>query len=203
MRLPNLFVKPKPFRGSVWFGRSPMRSIFLAAATTILLTVGCASHEIHEVEIAAPDGFSGPEHRALGPGTETFAYRKDRPLGQVGTLLQVTRHEFGDALKNLPESERYPTARKYLLDFLKGIERRRTNYNQSAPTAVSLDSRSAARAEWTGQYDGIDAHGVMYAVIAGTTLYVFHTQDPLTAPAADMQDAIHAIESVKFKRIER
>jgi hypothetical protein len=42
----------------------------------------------------------------------------------------------------------------------------------------------------------------MYAVIVDTTLYIFHTQDSVAAPAADMQDAIHAIESVKFKGIE-
>ena len=179
------------------------RTLRAISAIILFLALGSAQSQsfgsTKTLSLVPPAGFSGPLSASPGDGAETYAYSRDRPEGQPRTLLQITKFDSGDRLKNLSESERHALTRRYLSEFLKGIERRRTNYKQSEPTDLVLGGEPAARAEWSGSIGGIEAHGVMYAVIVGPVVYQLHTQDSVSAPEVDMQNAVRSIESLEFK----
>lgn len=136
----------------------------------------------------------------LDPKTETIAYARDRPAGEVRTLLQITIIDFGEKFREIPQDKLSVATEHYLLSFLDGIERRRTEYTQSEPITLILGGFPASRSKWAGALDGRKAHGVMYAVIVGTKLYVLHAQDSADAPPEDIESALQSIESLVFKR---
>ena len=175
--------------------------LFLSA----LLVGGCAHAQDQEalppeLLLNVPSGFVGPERIKPDPDSETIAYSRDRPEGEVRTLLQITIIDAGKKLREIPRDKRAVATEYYLFKFLEGIERRRTEYTESEPTTIDLGGYVASRATWNGLIDGHKAHGVMYAVIVESKLYILHTQDSADAPPEDMDSAIHSIESLVFKR---
>lgn len=177
--------------------------IVLAALLTGAPPATSASDDEALFVVMAPEGFDGPIRRSLESGGQVLAYVKDRPVGQVRTLLQVSTYDVGERLRGLPESGREAATARYLRQFLKGIARSREAYAQTSPEATTLDGLPAAKATWSGRARGIDVHGVMYVVIVGTTILQFHTQDAVSAPASDMRDAVQAIEHVRLDRGDR
>jgi len=150
------------------------------------------------VQIVVPAGFEGPTSADPGPGAHIDGYVRHIPGQERGTLLQITTYDFGSKLKDMPKEELADAAEHYLLQFLGGVERKRTGFHASKPTRVSLGKIPAARVEWTGTAQGEAMSGVMYCVIVGTTVVEFHTQGFRDSPPSDRVDALRAIESVKF-----
>jgi len=66
-----------------------------------------------------------PDHK-----TETIAYSRERPAGEFRTLLQITIIDFGEKLREIPQDKRTIATEYYLLSFLEGIERRRSEYTE-------------------------------------------------------------------------
>jgi hypothetical protein len=150
------------------------------------------------VQLAVPSNFEGPQ-RASESGAQVEAYVHRIPGTERSTLLQISTYDFGAKLKDVPKEELGNGAEHYLLQFLGGIERRRTEYHGSSPTRVLLGGIPAARAEWTGKAKNQLMSGVMYCVIVGTTVVAFHTQGFSDSAPSDRTAAIRAIESVTFR----
>jgi len=172
----------------------------------LALLVGACAHgqdqsaPLPELLLDVPAGFVGPERMTPDHKTETIAYSRERPAGEFRTLLQITIIDFGEKLREIPQDKRTIATEYYLLSFLEGIERRRSEYTESEPTTVVLGGQPASRAKWNGVIEGRKVHGIMYAVIADTKLYILHTQDSVDAPQSDMESAVRSIESLAFKR---
>ncbi len=150
------------------------------------------------VKISVPPGFEGPTAAPIGPTGYTKGYVRKIPGASSGTLLQITTYDFGSSLSNLPKEVLGDASEKYLMQFLAGIERQRTDFRAATPTRLKLGGIDASRVEWSGVANGRLLSGVMYCVIVGTVVVSFHTQGFRDAPATDRTDALEAIESVSF-----
>lgn len=177
-----------------------MKKIF---ALIVLLCVGAAviarEFSLEPVTLSIPSGFEGPvrqEHQGL----VVIGFAKARADSRSNTLLQVNLIDLGSRLNGLKESERGRAADKYLLDFVGGIERRRSNFQRSQPSRLTLARLPAAKLQWTGQVNGTDTIGVMYCVVVGTKVVTFHAQDLGSQPTAAMIDAMKSIEGVRLKQ---
>jgi len=78
---------------------------------------------------------------------------------------------------------------------LGGVERQRNGYGLASRGWTAIDGTRAARAEWTGSGDGLRLKGVMYCMVVGTQVVMFHTQTLREGPGEYMQAAIQAFES--------
>lgn len=170
--------------------------MILAGATVVATAVAASRSDL--VRITVPAGFEGPTSADPGPGAHTDAYVRHLPGQEQGTLLQITTFDFDSKLKDMPKEELADAAEHYLLQFLRGVERKRTDFHASKPARVSLGKIPGARVEWTGMAQGEAMSGVMYCVIVGTTVVEFHTQVFQDSPSSDRADALRAIESVSF-----
>jgi len=172
----------------------------LVLATT--LTMGCAhSAQLYQtslLRLEVPTGFEGPVAGDLGPSASSVAFRRNYPSGPAGTLLQVTTYDFQDALAKMPESQRGQAGDFYLRQFMQGVERKRTSFQSTLPSRVMLGGFPAARATWSGDLGAESMTGVMYCVVVGPMIVVFHTQDKISAPPENRDAALKAIESVTF-----
>jgi hypothetical protein len=167
--------------------------------TSLLMALCCApgwSADLGPVSISVPEGFVGP----LGgqkDGAVTAAWVKHHPDSDGGTLLQVTTYDQGSALKGITRGQRAEGAKKYLMDFVGGVARKREDFKLGAIEVVSLAGLPAARVRWTGTIGTVSSVGVMYCVLVDTTVVSFHTQDTGLEITDAMKSAMAAIESTR------
>jgi hypothetical protein len=150
------------------------------------------------VSIAVPEGFDGPLSSARDGG-ETTAWVKHHTDSSGGTLLQISTYNEGSALKGISAAQRAEGAKKYLLDFVGGVGRRRDDFKLGAVEPLSLAGLPAARVRWTGTLGEVSSIGVMYCVLIDTTIVSFHTQDTGSDITTAMRSAMAAIEGVRTR----
>ena len=173
-----------------------LRTVMLLGCAAFVSLAFGAMATVGPVTVILPAGFSPAGSQTQG-NMQVAAWTKGE--GAAKTLLQISIYDFGSAAQGAPsEKELAEGAEKYLGDFLKGIERHRTDYSQSPIERVKLAGLPAARSTWKGQAGGIAAVGVMYCVIVNQRIVVsLHTQDAGSAPTPAMREAMKAIESVR------
>lgn len=180
-----------------------MKLLHLYIASLLLLAAQvaiAATFENDVVSIEVPNGFQGPVSEPSGAEAVVIGFKKSHPNGSTNTLLQITVYNFGAHMPAIPKARLGEAADNYLAQFLKGVERRRTSFSATASTRISLGGLPAARVSWSGITEGRAMRGVMYCSIVGSKVISFHTQDFKDAPPANLQQAVTAIESVRFKR---
>jgi hypothetical protein len=176
-----------------------MRPLIAALITCLSMAVSCPPGwcaDFGPISISVPEGFVGP----LGgqkDGAVTAAWVKHHPDSAGGTLLQVTTYDEGVALKGMTAGQRAEGAKKYLMDFVGGVARRREDFKLGPIESLSLAGSPAARVRWTGTIGTVSSVGVMYCVLVDTTVVSFHTQDTGSEITAAMKSAIAAIESAR------
>src|SRR5271163_3459660 len=95
---------------------------------SVALPVGAAfSADVGPLSISVPQGFDGPI-RSDKDGGVTTGWVKRRPATDGGTLLQVSVVDVGASLDGITPAQRAEGARHYLLEFVRGIEQRRGNF---------------------------------------------------------------------------
>jgi hypothetical protein len=129
----------------------------------------------------------------------TIAWVRRQPGMDSGTLLQVSAVDVGTTLDGISPAQQAEGARHYLLEFVKGIGQRRSNFELGDIEQISLAGLPAARVRWTGTVGDKAAIGVMYCVLVGHSVVSLHTQDigPTITPA--MYSAMSAIEHVRVR----
>jgi hypothetical protein len=137
--------------------------------------------DVGPLSITVPVGFDGP----------TTA-EKDG-----GTLLQISVLDQGSALAGITVAQRAEGAKHYLSQFIDGVARRRDNFKLGEVEPLSLAGMPAARVQWTGGVGEIQAIGVMYCVLVGTSIISLHTQDTGSQITPAMKLAMAAIEDVR------
>jgi hypothetical protein len=148
--------------------------------------------------VQIPSGFEGPVKQSPAPNASVVAYTKRSADSKAATLLQITTYDFGSQLEGMPEDQRVEITEGYLMQFLSGVERRRTSFVKSPASQLTLGSIPASRIDWTGIAEGIAVSGTMYCVIVGTRVISFHTQTSEDASSQAISEAKRSIESVSF-----
>jgi hypothetical protein len=178
-----------------------MNSARLLIATflvSLCISAYSAPYENEVLSLDVPAGFQGPVTQSLGAEAVVVAYTKPHSSNR-GTLLQITTYDFGSKLPKPTKQELGAAAEKYLLQFLAGIERRRSSFQTSKPMRLTLGGIPAARVAWKGVAEGQQMSGTMYCVVVGSRVISFHTQDFEGAPSENTAEAMRAFESVRFK----
>jgi hypothetical protein len=179
-----------------------MRAKAIVFAASLLSIVAWAATPFSSdgLTIYVPPGFEGPLTQGQA-GAKAIGFAKQSINPAMKTLLQVTVLDPGpNAIpSSLTQAELADGAKTYVLDFVKGVERSRTNYSQGNVVSLNLGGIPSAKIAWKGSVNGIDANGVMYCVISKGKLYSFHTQDAGAQPTSNMREAMSAIESVAFR----
>lgn len=174
-----------------------IRVLWLSFALILPLRAGVCA-DFGPISISVPQGFEGP----LGGGKDgamTTAWVKHHADAEGGTLLQITTYDAGSALKEMTGSQRAEGAKKYLLDFVGGVARRRDHFMLGAVDRISLAGLPAARVMWTGSVGDAAGLGMMYCVLIDTTIVTFHTQDAGVEITPAMKSAMAAIEAVRVR----
>jgi len=148
------------------------------------------------ITIAVPEGFDGPASSQPDGGL-TVAWVKRRPASKAGTLLQISTVDLGSALEQIKGADRYEAARHYLLEFVKGVGRRRNNFQLGDVDRVTLAGLPAARVRWTGSLEDEPAIGVMYCVLVNHSVVSLHTQDAGSEITPAMYSALAAIDAIQ------
>jgi hypothetical protein len=182
------------------------RSVCLPLVNVCLLTLVCvaafaaAPFSTDGISISVPNGFEGPVIQNQGQA-KVVAFTKQSTTVSVNTLLQVSIFNPGPGAipTTLSQQELSAGAQKYLLDFVKGIERRRTEYGQGEVAKLLLAGTPAAKIAWHGRIEGLSSNGVMYCVILQGKIFSFHTQDMGRESTANMREAIKSIEAITLR----
>jgi hypothetical protein len=173
-----------------------------ALLATVLLMLCAVAHaapyEDELLRLEVPAGFVGPVRQRQGAEGMAVAYSKPH-TGDRGTLLMIAIYDVGSKLPKLSKADLGAAAERYLLQFLSGVERRRTLFEASKPSRLELGGLPAARVTWRGIAQGFSMFGTMYCVIVGTRVVTFHTQDFEGAPPENTSEVIRSFESVQFK----
>lgn len=178
------------------------KNIYLMLPILFAICATCSAspyeHEFFVVNV--PAGFKGPITQNL-QGAWSIAFSKPHLQSQNATLLQITYMDFGAKIPKLNEKELSEGAEKYLLQFLAGVERRRTSFNKGSVQEVRISGIPGKKIEWAGNVPeaGISARGVMFCVIKGSRVFSFHTQDVTTFADKTLPVTIKAIESIRLK----
>lgn len=147
------------------------------------------------VSLEVPRGFSGPISQTMDTAM-VYGFTKPSSAAGTKTLLQLSAYEMGKPVPKLSKEEMWVGSDKYLLDFLKGVERRRILFSQGEIVHISLGGIPASKISWSGILDGLEANGVMYCVIVGSKIISLHTQDIGDEITPSMSQVIKAIESL-------
>ncbi len=172
------------------------KAIALLASLAVAATAAAGDFTVPPVTISIPSGFEGPIRQEQS-GATMVAFTKTNG-STAKTLLQISLYDFAEQLKKMNDAERAIAAKKYLIDFVGGIERRRTNFKRTEPSPIQIGGLPAAKLQWTGLVQKLETVGVMYCFVVGTTIISFHTQDAGSTPTAAMGEAMQAFENAKI-----
>jgi hypothetical protein len=152
--------------------------------------------DVGPLSITVPAGFDGPT-TGENEGTVMTAWVKHHPGDDGGTVLQISVVNMGSALNEITLVQRAEGAKHYLSEFIVGVARRRDNFKLGEVEPVSLAGVPAARVQWTGGVGEIQAIGVMYCVLVGSSVISLHAEDVGSKITPAMQLAMAAIEGVR------
>jgi len=170
-----------------------MKKIVLLASLILPVFASAGVFSVQPVTLTVPSGFEGPQ-RQEGVGAVSVGFTKNS-LGPMKTLLQITIYDARLKLKNESKVNRDAVASKCLLEFVGGVERRRTDFKKTEPEMLKISGIPAAKLRWTGKVQGMETVGVMYCLVSGTNVISFHTQDVGSVPTPAMIEATKAFES--------
>jgi hypothetical protein len=180
-----------------------MRSV----ALTFGLICGCLAslaeagqYKIGGIVIDVPTKFEGPVTAQPDARARTYAFTVGTASPLLpSTVLQVTVY---NATADGQAGGSADISKRYLLRMLRAVERRRTEYQQSAPKEILLAGFPGSEVSWQGKANGIGTNGKMFCITTKSELLFFHVMGGGSAPNADMAAAIKAVESAESSEAE-
>lgn len=172
-------------------------TLLFAFALSSAHPAAATDFQFYGVRIAIPEEFTGPVRASPSSRAETVAFSSLHGSGAANNVVQLTRYDLGQPIRLTTTDESFEAASKYLLEMLRGIERRRTSYTQTSPEMVRLGGNVGARAAWKGQLNGAAVNGVMYSFMTGSQAIFLHAFGPGDAPDSQLLRAIRAIEALQ------
>jgi hypothetical protein len=174
--------------------RIATRLVLLGFVLALSTRIAVAA-DVGPLSITVPVGFDGPT-TAEKEGGVMVAWVKHRPGEDGGAVLQISVVDLGSALAGITVAQRAEGAKHYLSQFIDGVARRRDNFKLGEVEPLSLAGMPAARVQWAGGVGEIQAIGVMYCVLVGSSVISLHTQDMGSQITPAMKLAMAAIEDV-------
>ena len=104
--------------------------------------------------VEIPAGFTGPVEQRRGSEFVLYGFSKRHPGRETATLMQITVFQPSGGVPQISKDQEPRVAEKYLLDFLAGVERRRTNFSRAAVDSILVDGKAMARVRWRGRAEG-------------------------------------------------
>lgn len=127
--------------------------------------------------IKIPQGFEGPQRQSMGNGASSIAFTKKHSDGQNATLLQISIWAPGQKFPEMSDEELKQGSTQYLMQFLAGLSRQRTNFKKSEVEYITISGIPAAKIKWDGNVGDKSVHGVMYCYVFNSKIVSLHTQD--------------------------
>jgi len=158
-----------------------------------------ADARVGSVVLTVPAVFKGPAKAEADAGVEVLGYSASEGVTQPAAVLQLTRYVLPTVPDNLSDSELEQGTSQYLLQMMTGIERRRTEYTQTAPVKIRLGGKVAAKATWQGNSNGAAMNGTMYCVLSGKDVIWLHAFGPGNEASVNVALAIRAIEALRIE----
>jgi len=174
-----------------------MKKLMIVVLLSLALFTECFAGQFSAegITLDVPNGFEGPLSQSMERAV-TYGFTKPSSTPQFRTLLQLSAYDLGKSIPKLSKKEMLEGTDKYLLEFLKGVERRRTGFTQSKIVHISLCGVPASKISWSGSFEGLKANGVMYCAIVGSKVLSLHTQDAGNELTPNMLEAMRCIESL-------
>ena len=165
----------------------------------VLLVISGAAHAYRfgDGSIEIPEGFEGPVKEKMGRNGTMTAFKRPHETGK-GALLQITAWEPDEQFSDLSTQRKKKLSKRYLLQFLGGIERRRDSFERDSVEFVRISGEPTAKVDWRWEVQGQSVHGVMYCLIVNSTIYSFQTQDLARFDGKYTAKAVDAFESVEL-----
>ncbi|GAB3024229.1 hypothetical protein [Bowmanella dokdonensis] len=174
-----------------------IRIIFLSF---FWVSLAVDAYEFSAGEIEIPSGFEGPTTARPNPAVEVIGFKRPHEGSDKGTLLQISIFTPPNGIPSLSEDEQVKFAKQYLLQFLGGVERQRSNFEKTEIEIIKISGVSTAKIKWSGEAFGEILNGVMYCLIHGGSILSFHTQDFAVYEDKYVNLAVTSIESLKLER---
>jgi len=168
---------------------------------TLLLLIPSFSYafEFEGGVITIPAAFESNITVPMGNQGKSYGFKKTHEDGKTGTLLQISYASPGE-IPELSNDEHIKYSTQYLLQFLGGVERRKENFKQTAPTIITIAGKPAAKATWTGSELNRKMEGTMYCYIYDSKIFNLHTQDFIEYKRKYTKLAETAFETINVNR---
>lgn len=143
-----------------------------------------------------PKGYDGPIKSVKGP-SEMLAFTKPNEGGKTNALIQFSVLDLTKAPADSPLRTAKVTNKDILLDVLKGIERRRTDFKKDDYQELTIAGLPANKIKWQGNAQGAKMKGVYYTFIYEGYLYAVSLQDIVPFADKNLLDMGKAVESMR------
>jgi len=150
--------------------------------------------------ISIPQNFEGPITKNMGSQGTAYAFGRKHSDGKTATLLQLSVFNPGQKFPSLSQKELKEAAAHYLIEILRGVERRRTNFQKSKISYIQISGIPAAKIYWSGSASSRKIEGVMYCYIRNSDVISLHTQDFKEYKGKYISQAVNAFESIRINR---
>jgi len=146
-----------------------------------------------------PAGFEGPITQDLNGQGNVYAFKRPHK-DTSAALLQISVFDPGQKFPELSQEEMKEAASQYLLQFLGGVERRRTNFQRGPVQFLRIGGLPLAKISWNGDHNQQRLEGVMYCYIFKSRIVNLHTQDYSKYNRQYIEQAVRAFESMHIAR---
>ncbi len=153
-----------------------MRFVLIASLMFVANFSYGGDYVYSEFLVSVPDTFDRPIVRAA-QGGKVWGFAKQRPDTETAGLFQITIYDFGETFPEISPNEIEDAMDQYLLEFLSGVERRRTNFSIGAIFNSKIGDRPSRAIDWKGTVGGKETQGRMFVTIVGSSVVSLHIQD--------------------------
>jgi len=151
-------------------------------------------------KIDIPFPFLGPTIAKPNPDVEVYGFTKSHFIDGKSALLQISKFSPPGGIPELGEEERIKSSKQYLLQFLSGVERQRSDFAKGSIEIIHISDLPVAKIKWRGKAHGESLNGVMYCLIHAGSIVSFHTQDFTSYNDEFIELAVNSIENLTLER---
>lgn len=178
--------------GAVSPGAAAQTSPLAASPRPPVSSAASTVFEHRGVALLLPPGYAVPA-AVITAASELFTFRKPVPGTDRATTLTITviPHRSGLALDAW---DRRDVQERQLRQHLEAVGGRRGEFTTDPLRRIRLGEYLATSARWRGEQDGVALAGAMTVLARTPDLVLFSVQGFPEAAAADLADAIDAVE---------
>ena len=187
-----------PVLAALSYKEVDLRTIFTIFLLTLIFATKSFDFGVGKIDIPFP--FEGPTIANPNPSVEVFGFTKSHFFYGKSALLQISKFSPAEGIPELDEKQKIQYSKQYLLQFLSGIERQRSDFEKGPVEIINVSGVPTAKIKWNGNAYGESLHGVMYCLIHAGSIVSFHTQDFTTYNNEFIELAVTSIENLTLEK---